>query len=178
MTLTRRTPASSCGIVLLAVLTAACSSPPAEVDVRNAQRLSPVFRPGISLTAGAVVAPDSGQLDPGSTMSIWRSTAATPRAVHVYEEISYSPWTRGLRRYEFDSTGTLVYFTERERYAVGRGDSVRDGGYGRIEFAGGKPVMLSRVSSVGTRMRYARHELHNIAKRGDMLWDSAVVAAR
>jgi len=38
--------------------------------------------------------------------------------------------------------------------------------------------MLSRVSSVGTRMRYARHELHNIAKRGYMLWDSAVVAAR
>lgn len=178
MILTSRTRASSGSPVWLAVLITACSPPPAEVSARQAQRLLPVFRPGISLGAGAVVAPDSGQLVLGSTMSIWRSTATPPHAVHVYEEISYSPWMRGLRRYEFDSTGTLVYFTERERYAVGRGDSVRDGGYGWIEFAGGKPVMLSRVSSVGTRMRYARHELHNIAKRGYILWDSAVVAAR
>ncbi len=166
-----------CGVLLLvAVLAAACGEPAADVAQRKAQRIMPVSRPTLPLPIGAHIAPDSGQLTLGTIVSIWRSSAAPSGAVHVSEEIQYSARSRGLRRYEFDSTGTLVYFSELERRSHADGDSVRDGGKAWIEFAGGKPVMLSRVSSAGTRMHFARHELHNIAKRAYMLWDSAVLA--
>jgi hypothetical protein len=163
-------------LVILPMLISACGNPPAEVAARKAARLPVVSGPSVALRAGASVVPDSGQLVLGRTMSIWRSLSAPPHSVHVHEEIAFSQEQRALRRYEFDRTGTLVYFSE--RYLSERGDSLHDAGYGWIEFAGGNPVMISRVSSTGTRMRYARHELHNIAKRGYMLWDSAVVAAR
>lgn len=76
----------------------------------------------------------------------------------------------------YSGAGTLVYFNERGRVTFGAHDSVREGGVGWIEFAGGTPMLLSRVSWDGRWTRFGRHELHSISKRAHMLWDSAVVS--
>jgi hypothetical protein len=134
----------------------------------------PLARARLKLAPDRPLEPDSGQLVMCTVLSLWHSRAAPGRAVYVDEEINYHTWSHGFRRYEFDSTGVLRYFREDRRYVNGD-DSTRAGGEGSIEFVDGKPVLLARASEHGEPIRYARSELHAIARRAYLLWDSAVV---
>lgn len=167
--------------MLCALLLGACSVASSSAAVAAEDKDAPLFagyplaRARLQLGTDRALEPDSGQLVMGTVRSLWHSRPAPGRAVYVDEEINYHTWSRGFRRYEFDSTGVLRYFREARRYVNDGGDSARAGGEGWIEFVDGKPVLLARVSEHGEPIRYARSELHAIARRAYLLWDSAVV---
>ncbi len=169
--------------IIIAAVLVGCQQPSAAVAQRSAQRTAVKHaagspRPGLTLPSGVAVVPDSGELVMNAVPSVWRSYLDARRTLHVDEVIHYDAQWRGLRRYEFDTAGTLKFFAERKRQTPSENDSLRDVGQGWIAFAGDMPVLLSRVTPDGAAWPYSSQELRSIVTRAYMLWDSAVVGAQ
>lgn len=169
--------------IIAACLIVGCEQPSAadaqRVGQRTAEhRTAVLLRPNLTLPAGASVVPESGQLVMNAVPSIWRSYVDAQRVLHVDEVIRYDAQWRGLRRYEFDSSGTLKFFAERQHGPARNMDDVHDLGQGWIAFAGGMPVLLSRVTPDGGAWPYSSQELRSIVTRAYMLLDSAIVSAK
>ncbi len=120
------------------------------------------------------VAPDSGLLLGPSLSAAWRSTTLNGR-VRLIEEVAKPPYAmEHVRRYEFDSTGALVYFVEDTRSlskidSTGVPEPIR---HTEIEFAGEiAPYRSRRDRWMSHRVR--EFEVQRIVARAQRLMDSA-----